>query len=464
MMRLTGDPMARMNALMCCALVGAAGTLAVGSQSANPPAVALYAGARLIVGDGGVIPDGAFVVRDGRIVALGPKGAVSVPAGAARVDLTGKTVMPAMVNAHVHIGYEGYTTWGAENYTPQNVLNHLEREAFYGVGATQSVGSSPLEPSLQFERDQRAGKFPPASRFFFMPGMAPPNGGPDAILMKGTSVLHAVYEVSNAAEARAAVAMMAGRQLTHVKIWVDDRRGTYPKMTPEVYRAIIDEAHTRHMLVHAHAIAMEDQKAVVRAGADVLVHTVANETLDEELIALLKEKKPYWTTVIGLGDRSEACDGDPFVDQSYPAQALAVIRQSSCGPVSANAANREAMLANNVPKMVAAGARLVLGTDAGITARHAFGWADHHEVARWVDLGLTPAQAIAAATSRPAELLGIADLGTLAVGKSADFIVLDANPLENIRNTRRIANVYLRGARLNRDALASAFKKTGASR
>jgi imidazolonepropionase-like amidohydrolase len=258
--------------------------------------------------------------------------------------------------------------------------------------------------------------------------------------------------------------MMAGRQLKHVKIWVDDRRGTYPKMTPEVYNAVIDEAHTHHMLVHAHAIAMEDQKAVVRAGADVLVHTVANEKLDEELIALLKEKKPYWTTVIGLGDRSEACDGDPFIDQSYPAAALAAIRQNGCGAATANAANREAMLANNVPKMVAAGARLVLGTDAGITARHAFGWADHHEIARWVDLGLTPAQAIAAATARPAELLGIKDLGTLAVGKSADFIVLDANPLENIRNTRKIANVYLRGARLNRDALASAFKNAGAGR
>ncbi len=122
------------------------------------------------------------------------------------------------------------------------------------------------------------------------------------------------------------------------------------------------------------------------------------------------------------------------------------------------------MLANNVPKMVAAGARLVLGTDAGITARHAFGWADHHEIARWVDLGLTPAQAIAAATARPAELLGIKDLGTLATGKSADFIVLDANPLENIRNTRKIADVYLRGARLNRDALAAAFRNTGARR
>ena len=456
--------MHRMKILACCVLAGSAGALAARSQSRTSSSGTIYEGARLIVGDGTVVEDGAFVVGEGRITALGRRGAIAAPAGAARVDLSGKTVMPAMINAHVHIGYEGYTTWGAENYTAQNVLNHLQREAFYGVGATQSVGSSPLEASMQFAADQRAGTFPPASRFFFMPGMAPPNGGPDAILMKGTTVLHAVYEVSTAPEARAAVRMMAGRQLKHVKIWVDDRRGTYPKMTPEVYNAVIDEAHAHRMLVHAHAIAMADQKAVVRAGADVLVHTVGNEKLDDELVALIAEKKPYWTTVIGLGDRSEACDGDPFVDQTYPAQALAAIRATGCAPASPNAGAREAALANNVPKMVAAGARLVLGTDAGITVRHAFGWADHHEMTRWVELGLTPAQAIVAATSRPAELLGITDMGTLAAGKSADFIVLDANPLDNIRNTRRIASVYLRGAVLDRDALAAAFRNAGATR
>jgi imidazolonepropionase-like amidohydrolase len=109
--------------------------------------------------------------------------------------------------------------------------------------------------------------------------------------------------------------------------------------------------------------------------------------------------------------------------------------------------------------MVAAGARLVLGTDAGIAARHSFGWSDHHEIARWVQFGLTPSQAIVAATSRPAEMMGIRDLGTMAEGKSADFIVLDANPLDDIRNTRRISRVYLRGAMLDRTALADRWKK-----
>jgi imidazolonepropionase-like amidohydrolase len=385
---------------------------------------------------------------------------VAAPANAAHVDLTGKTVMPTLVNVHVHIGYEGYTTWGADNYTSTNVLDHLRREAFYGVGVTQSVGSSPTDASIQFQKDQAAGTFPIASRFLFMPGMAPPHGGPDAILMKGTDALHAVNEVSTAAEARAAVRSMAAKQLKSVKIWVDDRRGTYPKMTPEVYNAIIAEAHAHGMMVNAHAIALPDQKAVVSAGIDVLVHTVGAEKIDDEYVAIVKSKKPYWTTVIGLGDRSEVCNHDSFVDQTYPPKALEAIRAESCAPRPENTA-REEILSFNVKQMVASGARLVLGTDAGIAARHAFGWADHHEIARWVDLGVSPAEAIVAATSRPAELLGQKDLGTLATGKSASFIVLEANPLDNIRNMRRIASVYLAGAKLDREAMAAVFTKTG---
>jgi imidazolonepropionase-like amidohydrolase len=445
--------------IVCCAALNIVSPLATYSQSRK---AAVFEGARLIVGDGSApIEDGLFIVRSGRIVAVGRKGSVRVPPGAARVNLTGKTVMPAMINVHVHIGYEGYTSWGSENYTAQNVLDHLEREAFYGVGATQSVGSSPTDASIQFKQDQEAGKFPSASRFFFMPGMAPPNGGPDAILIKGTSALHAVYEVTTADQARAAVRAMAGKQLKSVKIWVDDRRGTYPKMTPEVYNAIIDEAHSHQMMVHAHATTLEDQKAVVRAGVDVLVHIVANEKLDDDYLALLREKKPYWTPVIGLGDRSEVCDSDPFIDQVLPSNTIAAIREKDCQQASAIEATREEMIVNNFPKMIAAGVRIVLGSDAGIFPRYSFGWADHHELARYVQLGLTPSQAIVAATQRPAELLGIEDMGTLAPGKSADFIVLNANPLDNIRNTRQIASVYLRGNRLNRDGLLAGWKRSG---
>ena len=435
---------------------------AVFAQSTASARPVAYEGARLIVGDGSApIDNGVLVVSAGRITAVGAKGSVTVPAGATHVSLAGRTVMPAMVNAHVHIGYEGYTSWGASNYTPANVLDHLRREAYYGVAATQSVGSSPTEASIQFVADQQAGRFAVASRFFFIPGMAPPNGGPDAILIKGTKELHSVYEVSTAAEARAAVQGMAAKGLKHVKIWVDDRRGTYPKMTPEVYSAVIAEAHGHGMLVHAHAIQMADQKAVVRAGADVLVHTVQNEPIDDELMALLREKKPYWTTVIGLGDRSEACNGDAFIDATYPAETLKEIRAKDCAPLPPTSAAREEILRTNMPKYLAAGARLVLGTDAGIDARHAFGWADHHELTRWVISGVPPMEAITAATSRAAALIGIPDLGSLAVGKSADFLVLFANPLDDINNTRRIDKVYIKGAPLDRAAMAREFRHEG---
>src|SRR4029077_1264671 len=169
----------------------------------------------------------------------------------------------------------------------------------------------------------------PAARFLFMPGMAPPNGGPDAVLLKGTQALHAVYEVSTADEARTAVRGMAAKNLKHVKIWVDDRRGTYPKMSPEVYAAVIDEAHRHGMKVHAHATTLADQKAVVRAGVDVLVHTVGGLKIDDELVSLLREKKPYWVPLIGLGDRTEVCANDTFITQTLPAKLVAAIRATT---------------------------------------------------------------------------------------------------------------------------------------
>jgi imidazolonepropionase-like amidohydrolase len=453
-------------------IIVALAAVAAYSQSSGPSQAVIYEGGRLIIGDGSTpIEAGAFVVQNGRFAAIGRKRDIKAPAGAARVDLTGKTVMPTMINVHVHIGYEGYTSWGAENYTPQNVLDHLEREAFYGVAVTQSVGSSPTDASIQFQRDQQAGKFPAASRLFFVPGMAPPEGGPDEVLRKATTALHVVNEVSTGQEARASVQAMAAKNIKSVKIWVDDRRGTYPKMMPEVFEAIIDEGHKHGMIVHAHATTLPDQKAVVRAGADVLVHMVQNEKLDDEFLTLLKQKKPYWATVIGLGDRTAVCVQDPFFEQALPAQVIAKIRATTvqrplapnCAPPSPNAPIREAILAYNFPRMIASGARIVLGTDTGIHPGHTFGSGEHIELARWVQLGLTPSQAIVAATQRPAELMGLPDMGTMAVGKRADFIVLDANPLENIRNTRQISSVYLDGAKFDRDALLARWKKTDAS-
>jgi len=423
--------------------------------------VTVFDGARILDGNGGApIENGRLVVADGRITAIGPQSSVAAPEGATRVDVAGKTIMPAMINVHAHMGYEGYTTWSARNHTAANLLDHVQREAFYGVAAATSVGSSPTDVSLQFQRDQQAGKFPPAARYLFMPGMAPPNGGPDHILREATNELRVVNEVTTPEEARIAIQKMADQNIRHVKMWVDDRGGTYPKLSPEVYNAIVQEAHARKITVHAHAIQLADQKAVVRAGADVLVHMVQREPIDQEFQGLLQQHKPYWATVISLGDPVEVCNADPFFEEAMPFAVVAKIRANKervgltahCAPPSPNAAARERTLAQNFPMMIAAGVKLVLATDTGIHPGHTFGSGEHVELARWVQLGLPPAQAIVAATRTPAELMGLSDLGTLAAGKRASFIVLNANPLVNIRNTRTIADVYLDGVKFDRDA------------
>ena len=444
------------------------GTIPSYSQASD----VIYEGARLIIGDASApIENGAFVVRSGHTIAIGQKGSLKPPAGAMRVDLTGKTVMPAMNNIHVHIGYEGFVSWSVENHTPENVLDHLQREAFYGVGTAMAMGEQPTEFAIEFQQNQLAGKFPPAARFFFAAGLAPPGGGPDSLLIQGTGPLHAVYEVSSADEAVAAVRKIAAKKIKELKFWVDNRdnsRGSRKKMPPEVYSAIIQEGHRHGMIVHAHATNLEDQKGAVKAGVDVLVHTLMAEKVDDEFIAILQAKKPYWTPVMGLGDRSELCDGDNgFIEQALPDSVVADIKAGKtwlpsppCStPASAQFVQREENLRYNFPKYIAAGARIVLGTDAGVSAKYAYGFAEHHEFGMYVRLGLTPAQAIIASTSRPTEVLRIKDTGLLAKGKRADFIVLNANPLENIRNTREIDSVYLSGVRLDREALQAKFKQ-----
>ena len=454
-----------------CLVVGSMASMAVQSPPREGAAATIYEGARLLIGDASAPIDvGAFVVQGGRFTAVGRKGAVSTPPGAAHVNLTGKTVMPAMVNAHVHFGYEKFTKAEGEslpeNFTPENLLDHLQREAFYGIGTANDGGSAAVAIALKFRSDQEVRSFrPAAAQFLFNAGIVPPEGGPDQILIKGTRPLHANYEVVRATEARAAVQDVSAKGIRSVKVWLGDRGGSYPAMPHEVYDAVIDEAHKHGITVHAHATTLRDQKDALRAGVDVLVHMVQNVTVDDELSELIREKKPYWATVIALGDRSDVCDNDPFFTQVLSATIIADIQVHSCRP-NPNEAKRHEMLKYNFIKMIDSGARLVLGADTGIRPGNAFGSGDHHELEHWVEFGLTPAQAIVAATATPAEALGLKDVGTLAQGKNADFIVLNANPLEDIRNTRQIASVYLRGAKLDREALLAKWRsaKTTPSR
>jgi imidazolonepropionase-like amidohydrolase len=438
-------------------------SVAVRSQP-SATAAAVYEGARLIVGDASApIENGLFVVRGGRITAIGRKGAVSVPRGATRVDLTGKTVIPTFVNIHAHLGWELFTQNGdvpaaADNFTAENVLDHLQRHAFYGTGTVLDAGSSVIPTMVPYMAEQAAGKHSNAAHLLLMAGVVPPNGGPDSILIKGTRPRQASFEVLRAPEARKAVQEIVQKGVKHIKIWMGDRNGSYPAMPHEVYDAVIDEAHKNGILVHAHATSLRDQKDALRAGVDLIVHTIANVKVDDEWIALIREKRPYWTPVMGLGDRSDLCENDSFADQVFPAKVVVAVRASStCGP-NPSAAARDEFWKYNFMAAINSGARLVLGTDAGVFPRYSFGWADHHEMALYVRLGATPAQALTSALSTPSTALSLKDVGTLAAGKDASFVVLNANPLDDIKNTRQIFAVYLRGAQLNREALLSQWK------
>ena len=343
----------RMRLSMKLATCVAVAAVAMSAQTGSGPAI--FEGARLIVGDGSApIEKGALVVEKGRITTIGRVGEVTAPAGAERVDLNGKTVMPAMINVHMHPGYEGsaanrYADWAPENWTADNLAQHLQREAFYGVGAVLSAGADETERGLQFEQQQRAGKFPGVARYVYAAGMELPNGGPDAVLIRATRQFNALYKASTPDEARAAVQKIAARGIKHVKVWMDRREGAYPAPTLDslrTYFAVYDEAKKHQIKVQTHARTLADQKAAVRGGTDVLVHYIP-DAVDDELLALLKEKRPYWTPVGGVGvEPPEYCE-DPFVTQG--------IRRSNISAVNDVVTGKPAETGCNPNPAVAAG-------------------------------------------------------------------------------------------------------------
>ncbi len=419
------------------------------SVAAGQQRPVLFEGARLIVGDGRVVENSAFVIENGKITRVGSKGNLKLPAGATRVDLTGKTVMPALVDSHTHYGWQVIKTGriGADTYTLENLTDHLRRAAYYGIAAVQSMGIDKGEIPYEV----RANPTPDAALFRTAGrGMAMPNAGPGREYWRPVA-----YGVSTEAEARADVRELAAKKVDLVKIWVDDRNGTVPKLTPQLYRAIIDEAHRNRLRVAAHIYYLADAKELLRSGVDILAHLVRDRDVDDELMALLKQH-PNVYVMTTLPDR-ETTEADlRFEGETVPPARMKQIREALAAvtPAAAKTA-REAwgVQSRNLARFNAAGVRIVFGTDSSTDV----GWNDHQELTDMVAAGMTPAQVITAATKTAAEMVRLSQLGTVAVGKSADFMVLDANPLENIDNTRRIADVYLRGNKLDRAAMRASF-------
>ncbi|MEO8097393.1 MAG: amidohydrolase family protein [Acidobacteriota bacterium] len=408
----------------------------------EPGAAVVYEGARLIVGDGSAIEDSAFVVEKGEFRAVGKRGAVEAPAGAAHVDLKGKTVMPALVDAHAHLGWtllkENRTD--TDTYSRENLADHLRRYSYYGIAAVRNLGIDPGETAYEIRAQQIPGAalLQTAGR-----GIAMPNAGPGQAYWRPVA-----YGVSTDAEARATVRELAGKKVDIVKIWVDDRGGTVKKLTPALYRIIIDEAHKNNLRVVAHIFYLADAKDLVKAGIDGFAHGVRDIDVDDEFLGLMKAHPNVWM-IPNLPDRGTSTGDLELATESLPPAQIQRMRENPTKP-NLDLYNVQA---GNLAKVNAAGVKIAFGTDAGV----AVGWTAHQELADMVNAGMTPSQVLVAATKTAAEIMRLDKLGAVAAGKSANFLVLDANPLDDITNTRRISTVYLQGAAVDRGALKAGF-------
>jgi len=391
-----------------------AGTMPAASPATSTATA--FDGARVIVGDGGVIGSATIVVDGGMITAVGPSGSVAVPDGAARVDLTGRTVMPAILDAHVHT-----------STNLDGLLVDLQQRGVLGVGGVLSMGRDADDALLNLR-----GNEPPGSARFFTAGRG--------ITRPEPGRFNEPHWISTQEEGRAAVRAEAARNVDLIKIWVDDRDGQYDKLTPELYGAIIDEAHQHGLRVAAHIFTLEDAKGLVRAGVDIFAHGVRDRDIDEEFIELITGR-PEILLIPNLPARGVPTDLD-WLEGLMPADELAALRASNTERPEVQEAY--GIQARNLARLDAAGVRIAMGTDGNVY------WGTHVEMEDMVAAGMSPADVIVASTANSAAAMGISDAGTIEAGKRADFLVLEADPTQDITNTRRIVDVYLHGVHVDR--------------
>ena len=411
----------------------------------------------LIDGSGGpAVPNAALLVVDGRIQYAGPKSGVKAPAGAVRQDLTGKFVMPGIMNLHTHLGNTKGLVADPKNFTFENLNNQLGTYAKYGVTTVVTMGS---EQELIFEArtKQRAGRESQTRIFTAYRGFT----GVDGYPTKAMGMHGVPFEVSTPAQVDAAMKILAEKKVDLVKIWVDDHLGKEPKISIDLCKAIIAGATKHHLPVAAHVFYLEDARQLVGFGLHGVAHSVRDKLVDDAFIQLMKKQGAYQIPTLtreasmfiyanpgGLLD-------DPFFTKSLDPETLKTIRSAAYRKKQADDKETHlwpGFLKNaqaNLKKLYDSGVNVGFGTDTGPPSRFS-GFFEHWEMELMAQAGLTPAQIIQTFSKNAAAYLGMSkDLGTLTKGHWADLVVLGKNPLDDIKNARSIETVWVAGLKAN---------------
>jgi imidazolonepropionase-like amidohydrolase len=405
---------------------------AAGSHPDSEPtlnSVQAWVGARIIDGTGKrAIENATLVIRNGHIEAVGKR--VRVPAGAERIDATGKTIIPGLINAHGHLNTE-------------KQLGVYLRD---GITTILSLGGDKEFPLREF-----CAKAPPgtAPRLYV--------AGP----IQDSSAIPGAVAVTTAEQARKSVDELIRNKPDIIKVRVDDFRGARQKMSPEVYGAVIDEAHKNGFRTAAHIVFLDDAKGVLRAGVDYIAHSVRDREVDQEFIDLMKQRhasySPTLTRELAVFTYSETPSffSDPFfLNEADPAEIAQMQDPKRQDAMKTDAAaqwykEHMAVAMRNLKTLSDAGIPIAMGTDSGGGPGRFQGYFEHLELEYETKAGLTPMQALVSATSGAAKAINISkEVGTLEKGKLADFLVLTANPLDDIKNTRAIESVWIGGVRV----------------
>ena len=403
------------------------------------------------------VPGSAMVITDGRIAWIGAMPALKKPQGSQTIDLSGKYVMPGIMNMHGHLGNVIDFVQDPKNFTRENAEKQLKQYARFGVTSMVSMGSD-QPPVWDIRKEQRAGRPHEARVFTAYKGFTGVGGYPTtAAGMKGVP-----FEVATNAQIDADVKQLADLKVDLVKVWVDDHLGKDKKIPLDLVKHIIADAHQYHLKAAAHIFYLEDARTLVNSGLDALAHSVRDKPVDDAFIAAMKQHGTYQIPTLSreasmfvYGSYSKMLEDPLFAVAVSPAMLTKLKtaefqKKQASDPDFKEYPGFLKTAQANLKRLHDAGVRIAFGTDTGVPLRIP-GYFEHWEMQLMAEAGIPTRDIIMASSKNASEFLGVSkDLGTLETGKWADLVVLRRNPLDNIRNTREIDSVMISGNRVDR--------------